>query len=374
MGIYADLGVKTYINAMGTLSKVGGSRMLQPTLDAMAEASLDFVEIAEVRRILGEDIARATKNEAAYIASSASSLIIYGVAACMVGGANERLLKRLPITEGLKTEVVVLTHQRTPYDFAVKVAGAVVVEAGDKKSVTAAQLDAAIGKNTAAVFYSERPSQNILPVELVCEIAHKKGVPVIVDAAAVLPPASNLWHYTNTLGADLVLFSGGKDLKGPQQSGLAVGKKWIIDAFPMIAAPHHGIGRSYKMGREEIVGLYTAVMTYLSEGNEEKHLQRMRDFAERSGKAFAESGLFNYEIDYPNGEGANIPGCLFTLKNPGAFTNEELQDACKEKGVLIGMAHQKKGNYIWPADLTEEELPTVIETVISCAKALLGGK
>jgi L-seryl-tRNA(Ser) seleniumtransferase len=161
----------------------------------------------------------------------------------------------------------VIVHRcgRVQYDFAVRQAGARLVEIGTDEGATAAEMEGAIGEHTAAIlyFYREHHMQRHVPLDQGIEIARRQSVPLIVDAAAQLPPVENLWRFTN-MGADLVLFSGGKGLCGPQASGLILGRKDLIAACAFHACPRPFVGRPMKVGKEELVGLLTAVKWYLS--------------------------------------------------------------------------------------------------------------
>jgi len=157
---------------------------------------------------------------------------------------------------GEKT-VILFRSQRNPYDYAVRQVGVRIVEVGPEP----AELEAAIDSRTACVlwFAGEHFAAGALPIEQVVEIAHRAGVPVLVDAAAQIPPVSSLWHFTTEAGADGAVFSGGKGLRGPQSSGLMVGAEWLIAAARANGAPNHSLGRGMKVGKEELLGLLAAV-------------------------------------------------------------------------------------------------------------------
>jgi L-seryl-tRNA(Ser) seleniumtransferase len=153
--------------------------------------------------------------------------------------------------------VILYGSQRNPYDYAVRQVGVTIVEVGPQP----ADLEAAIDERTACVlwFAGAHFAEGALPVEQVVEIAHRAGVPVLVDAAAQVPPVSSLWHFTAEVGADAAIFSGGKGLRGPQSTGLMVGREWLIDAARANGAPNHSLGRGMKVGKEELLGLLAAV-------------------------------------------------------------------------------------------------------------------
>jgi L-seryl-tRNA(Ser) seleniumtransferase len=295
MGVYENLGVRTIINASGTLTRVGGSRMAAEVLAAMAEAAASFVHIDELQARAGGVIARLTGAEAGYVTNGASAGLTLGVAAC-VAGMDVGKMDQLPDVTGMKSEVVVQRGHRNSYDHAIRAVGVTFVEAGNLGYPGAGgtmpwQLEAAITDRTAAVACPILDTPGTLSLPEVAEIAHARGVPVIVDAAAELPPRSNLRRFLAE-GADLVTFSGGKAIGGPQSSGILAGradliasvalqhqdmdvrgetwnKRSLLGSNAIGGVPHQGLGRSLKVGREEIVGLVTALERYTAGSDEE---------------------------------------------------------------------------------------------------------
>ena len=370
--VYKELGVKTYINAWDTMSIIGGSRMEDRTLNAMREASHDFVALAQLEEKVGAELATLTHNEAAYVTCGASAGILLSSAICMAGGADQAKLKQLPDTTGLKNEIIVMAGHRNSYDFAIKAAGARLVEVGSKDSTTAAELEAAINEHTAAVFFFDTHyfAASGLPLAEVVRIAHAHGVFVVVDGAAQLPPKENLWHYTRECGADLALFSGGKGLRGPQQGGLVVGKKKLIDGFALIAPPNQGIGRSSKAGREEIVGVYTAVKHFLEDGVAEQRQRYIEDGCDYIIASLTQSGMFRCTKLWPGPTGQSYYWVDAELTN-GAPA-EELTAALKagEPGILIGCHPKTNSVTINPLNLEPSEIDIVVDHVIDTAREL----
>ena len=270
MNIYKRLGIRTVINGNATLTRLGGSIMPSEVVAAMADASKHFIDIIELQKRVGEEIAKLTHNEAAYVSCGAAAALTLSTAACIAGlDATKR--EKLPhLDDSMKSEVIVHRHGRVGYDFAVRQAGVTFVEIGNENGTTPDELENAITEKTAAIFYFANPSREHLwvPYEKAIAIAKKHNVPLIVDAAAQLPPPENLWHFTQ-MGADLALFSGGKGLQGPQSSGLIVGKKSLIEAIAFNGPPHPFIGRGMKVGKEELVGLLAAVEWYLNQDHRE---------------------------------------------------------------------------------------------------------
>ncbi len=257
MSMYEDLGVRRVINASATLTRLGGSLMPPPAVKAMAEAATAFVDLPEFQRKAAERIAELTHNEAAFISSGAAAGIAVSVAAC-IAGTDPKLIDSFPYLEGVqRNQVVVWRSQRNGYDYAARQTGARLVEVGPEDG----ELEEAINEHTACIlwFAGAHYARGALSIEEVVRIAHERDIPVIVDAAAQIPPISNLWHFTKEVGVDIAIFSGGKGLRGPQPSGLVLGRKELIDGCRLNASPNHSIGRPMKVGKEETAGLLAAL-------------------------------------------------------------------------------------------------------------------
>jgi L-seryl-tRNA(Ser) seleniumtransferase len=251
-----ELGLRRVINASATLTSLGGSLMPPEAVAAMAAGAEQFVDYRELQAAVGARVAAVTNNEAVYISSGAAAGVTLSVAACMTG-TDLDLVRRFPNADAFpRNEVLVYQTQRNGYDYAAAVTGAHMIEVAG-----ADPLAERINDRTAAVlwFAGTRLRGDTPPLEEIIAIAHQAGVPVIVDAAAQIPPVSNLWHFSRDLGVDLVIFSGGKGLRGPQSSGLVLGKSHLIDAVGLNASPHYSIGRPMKVGKEELFGILAAV-------------------------------------------------------------------------------------------------------------------
>ena len=294
MSLYADLGLRPVVNAAGTLTRLGGSRMAPEVLAAMAEAAANFVPIDDLQERAGAVIAALTGAEAGYVVAGAAAGLALGTAAC-VAGLDVAAMDRLPDTAGLRDEVVVQRGHRNAYDHAVRSAGVRFVEVGYLGHPGAGgtfgwQVDAAITERTAAVACPVLDTPGTVPLAEVCAIAHARGVPVVVDAAAALPPRANLRRFVAE-GADLVVFSGGKAIGGPQASGVVAARRDLVasialqhqdmDVRPetwsrrallaegrLAGVPHQGFGRSMKVGREEITGLLVALQRFAAGSDE----------------------------------------------------------------------------------------------------------
>jgi len=261
---YKDLGVRPVINAWGTVTRVGGSLMPEGVLSAMVEAGRHYVYIPELQDAAGRYIADKLGVEAAYISSGASAGMTLAAAACM-GRQNPRIRSQLPDTSNCKSEIIAFRDMRNKYDQAFRVAGATLVEIGWSKGTEDWELETAITEETAAVAYIlEHAHPRGIPLDRIIQIAHERDVPVIVDAAAELPPVENLWKFSH-LGVDLTIFSGGKDICGPQSTGLIVGRQDLIKSCAFHACPNHAVGRGMKVGKEEIMGFVNALDKYLQQ-------------------------------------------------------------------------------------------------------------
>lgn len=264
MDIYDRLGVRKRINGYATLTRLGGSILAPGVIEAMAEASRHFVDLTELQKAVGSRIAELTHNEACFVSCGAAAGMAV-VTAALVAGDDPALINRLPNTDGMKNEIILFRSQRNGYDHAIRMAGVKLVEIGYGRSTAPWELEAAFTERTAGIFYfaGGRFEPGALPLDFVVETAHRHGVPVIVDAAAQIPPVENLWRFTTQLGADVAIFSGGKGLCGPQSSGLVLGRRELIEKCYPNSPPNAALGRPMKVGKEELCGILAAVEHHL---------------------------------------------------------------------------------------------------------------
>ena len=269
--VYAKLGVRPVIHGAGTTTRYGGSLMRPETIEAMREAAQALVNIDELNEAAGATIARMLGSEAALVTAGSAAGLVLQAAACITGD-DPALIARLPDVSGLRHEFVIQRAHRFSYDQCYRVPGGVLVEIGLARRTLPYELEHAIGPRTAGVVYLVSPFTSppgILPFEDVCRIAHARGVPVLVDAASMVPPRDNLFRYLRG-GADLVIYSGGKGIRGPQSTGILAGRRDLIRAATLNASPNQAIGRAAKTSKEEIVGLVTALDLFLAEDEEAK--------------------------------------------------------------------------------------------------------
>jgi L-seryl-tRNA(Ser) seleniumtransferase len=279
MDVYARLGVRPIINARGMNTMASGSLMPKPVLDAMAEAAGAFVDMAELNALAGAHIARLVGVEAAHVTSGSAGGLLLAAAACIAGDDPERIA-RLPDTTGMRDEIVIQRCDRIQYDQALRAAGAVLVEVGGADGCTPEAIEAAIGPRTAALIYIVSPglAERGVGPERMAAIARAHGLPLIVDAASTLPPVGHLTRWTET-GADLVIVSGGKGIRGPQNTGLLLGRADLIRAAAANGAPNDAIGRPCKVSKEAVIGLVTALELFLQENHDvewARHLDEAR--------------------------------------------------------------------------------------------------
>jgi uncharacterized pyridoxal phosphate-dependent enzyme len=277
---FKELGVRTFINAAGTYTAMTGSLMLPEVVEAIQYASGDFVNLDELQDKVGVRIAELLHCESATITSGAASAITLGTAGVLTG-MDEKKVIQLPDLTGMKNEVIIQKKHRIGYDHAIRNCGVKLVEVESRKD-----LDKAINRNTAMMWFLN--ANNFLGEiqhEEFIEVAQKNNIPTFNDAAADVPPVENLWKYTG-MGFDMVAFSGGKGLRGPQSAGLLIGKKKYIQAARLHAAPRgNTIGRGMKVNKEEILGMLAAIEYYLNKNHEkdwalwEKQIQTIRDAA-----------------------------------------------------------------------------------------------
>ena len=327
VSIYDQLGVKRIINARSYSTKAGGCVLPLEVLEAMREASQSCVRIEDLQEAASRVIAEVTGAEAGIVTSGASAALTLAAAACLAGLDVARM-NQLPDTAGLRNEIVVHRSHRNDYDHALRLAGAKFAEVGFSYYTFPYEVENAITERTAAMFYLAGAAGGVLPLDQFISIAHQHNLPVVVDASAELPPADNLRAFI-AAGADLVAFSGGKHLRGPQASGILCGKKDLIlsaalqhqdmDVFPetwparrliregvLSGPPHHGVGRGFKAGKEEIAGLVAALRLYPHRDFEAELTQWKNDMALVASQIEGISGVLA-KVVFPQASGRPVP-------------------------------------------------------------------
>ncbi len=261
---FEKLRVTKIINAAGTYTHLTASTMPPSVQAAVARAAKHPVRLAQLQKAAGEYLARRLRCEAAIVTAGAASAVTLGTAACVTLG-NEAAAHSIPIDmSGLKNEVVIQKAHHYDYDHALRNCGIKFVDVE-----TLQQYESAINKKTALCFFYNAADYGNISREDWVRVAHAKGVPCLNDAAADVPPISNLWNYTQ-MGFDLVAFSGGKGMRGPQNTGLLLGRKDLIAAAAMNNSPNDDVlGRGMKVAKEQIVGMVAAIDWFLSQSDED---------------------------------------------------------------------------------------------------------
>jgi L-seryl-tRNA(Ser) seleniumtransferase len=306
----------------------------------MRQAAGAFVDMFNLQDTVARRLAELTRNEAAFVCAGASAGLMLTTLACMTG-PNLQLIGRLMVAGPkvlAKREVVVQCGQRNPYDPVIRLAGGRLVQVGNILQTFPWELEAAITEHTAAIIYfaGRHLGYGSLGLDEVVEIARAAHVPVIVDAAAQLPPRDNLWRLTER-GADLVLFSGGKELRGPQASGLVVGRRELIEAVAMHAAPHQRLGRAMKVGKEEMLGLLAAVTWYL-EQDETAELERCEQVVVGWIDALPSLPGLSIERDFPGTDGRPLPRAVVRFGPMLGLSSVAVRDAMLAGNPAIAVA------------------------------------
>ena len=330
---YQQIGVREIINARGYSTKLGGCSLPPAVSDAMRAAADSCVLIEDLQDAAGRVIAEATGAESGIVTSGASAALTLATAACLTG-LDVSKMNQLPDTTGMNNEIVCHRAHRNDYDHALRLAGAKLVEAGYAYYTFAHDVESAITSRTVALFYLAGAPSGVLPLREFAAIAHRHGLPVIVDAAPELPPAKNLRAFLSE-GADLVAFSGGKHLQGPQSTGILCGPKNLIlaaalqhqdmDVFEqswprrelvkqgiLQGPPHHGIGRGFKVGKEEIAGLMMALKLY-SQRDFDAERKRWTSDMEVIASGLAGIKGVSARVVFPQEDGRPIPSAHIVI-------------------------------------------------------------
>lgn len=256
--IIRELGVRTFINAAGTYTALTASIMPHEVMEAMRVSSTRFVSLVELQTKVGERLAQLLKCESAMVTSGAAGALTVGTAGC-VTGKDPKAILQMPGATGLKSQVIMQKSHRFGYDHAVSAAGVKIVEIE-----TEAELLAAAGPKTAMMlFFNDAEPRGRIDNPGWVRLGKQLGIPTFIDAAADTPPVENLWKYT-AMGYDLVTFSGGKGIRGPQSAGLLLGRKDLIEAARLNTSPIAAtLSRGMKVNKEEMVGMLAAVERFL---------------------------------------------------------------------------------------------------------------
>lgn len=356
------LGISGLVNAHSRLTRLGGSILAPHVLEAMAWASQQYFDMNELQSKVGARVAELTRNEAAYVTSGAAAGLVLATGAC-IAGTDHAIIAKLPrLGDEHKNEVIIHRFQRNHYDNNIQTAGARFVEIGSHRATHLWELDAAIGSRTAAIVYFTGPYEgpNLLPLDAILKVAKERNVPVIVDAAAQIPPSANLWAFTQ-MGADLVIFSGGKCLGGPQSSGLIVGKRRLVEACSLLGCPSYAIGRPMKVGKEDMIGLLVALEFYLERGEKE---QRERCEARTAALLGGLGGVPGLQVrrGFPNAKTQPLPEVIAEFDDSRLKLSRDQAVQRLAKGhprVEVGL-HGRSGILINPDTLKDDDVERLI--------------
>lgn len=389
--IYDEVGVPTVVNAAGTKTRIGGSLIRPEAADAMRAAADSFARISDLQSRASELIAEVTGADAGYVASGAGATMTLAAAAAIAGDDLETMA-RLPDTEGVADEIVMPRTHRTGYDHALRAAGATIVDVGtnDRHLGTGAtnvepwEIATAIDADTAAVGYVQKEYTEP-PLSVVAEIAHDHDVPVIVDAAAELPPVANLERFLDE-GADMIVFSGGKAIRGPQSTGILAGRQEyvrsaaaqhldmhaahdayvpptdLVDIEALGGVPRQGLGRGLKVGKEELVGLIRALELFVEEDQAAKQDEWARR-AERLATGLADRSV---TTEITGGDGVSVAPEVSVSVDPdeAGITATELARTLREEDPRVFVGADGIGEGVVtlnPMCLTDEEVDYVLE-------------
>ena len=369
--VYRDIGVRPIITASGSTTMYGGSRLRPEAMGVMNKAATVMVHLEELNREAGKVIADVTGAEAGLVTSGAAGGLLLQAAACMAG-ADPAKMYRLPDSEGMRNEIVIQNSHRFSYDQAYRAAGARLVGVGDGRSCTPWELESAIGDRTAAVAYLVAPftSRRALPLDQVIEVAHAKGVPVIVDAASRLPPRENLRRFI-AQGADMVIFSGGKGIRGPQGTGVLCGRADLIEAAAANGSPNRFIGRSMKVAKEEIVGLVTALRLFVDE-DEDAETREYTRLCQKVVDALIEVPGIGVSVEHDDYD-YHLPTAVIRMSRDWAGPTVDeiatrLQDG--DPPIYLNRLGGLDEMAVDPFNVTEDEMGTVIRRL---REELVGG-
>ena len=372
--IFEALGVRTIINAAATETRLGGSIMNPKVSRAMHEASQHFVNLQDLHRVVGEKIAVLTRNEGATVTTGVAAGI-YLACAGLLKLRNPEAFALLPNTLPHGERVVVHIAHNVPFMCSVEQFGLkleVVGKLGPRVDDRAIEIEQELqaSKKPLAVIYVAAGlwiPEGAPSFEAYVDVCNRHGVPLIVDAAAQLPPVENLWQFTQK-GATAVLFSGGKDLKGPSSAGLLLGRKNLTDTCREILSPNHGVGRIFKVDKEELVGTLVAVQEYLAMDHRAR-TEWCEEQIRRVTAALAGRTGLRVTRSFPNEAGQNVPRARIEYdparqKQSQKELLEAFENGAPAVAFLPGELGETGALYLNPMTLQEGETEMVIKRLL----------
>ena len=395
--IYEELGARRVINGVGTRTQVGGARPREGVAEAMQRAAESHVYVPELQAQASELIAEATGADAGFVTAGSAAGLTLAAAACLAGDDYAKMA-RLPDTGGIPNEILIPKAHRFKYDVGFRASGAELVDIGHVSHhpieggtdrVEPWEIESTIDEHTVGIAYVQRP-HNVLDLETVTEIASDHDVPVIVDAASELPPKENLERFHDA-GADLVVFSGGKGIRGPQSTGIVSGREDLVRSIALQQLPdgYHGelweppetlidrtelpegtpatnLGRTMKVGPEEIVGLMVALEGFLEEDHGTT-LETWRDRAERIADGLASSPHLEVRLSDGHDKASGVPKVLARVRSDVPLSALELVRSLRREDprVWVGERYVHREEFtVSPQELTDSEASYLIERVL----------
>lgn len=392
--IHDELGVPRVINATGTKTRIGGSLIREEAMEAMQRMATSFVRLSDLQTRASDLIADVTGAESGYVTSGANAGMVLGAAAA-IAGRNIGMMDRLPNTDGVADEIIMPRTHRTGYDHAFRAAGATIIDVGTNdyhlgtgsSNVEPWEIKEAISERTAAIGYVQKPYTQP-PLDDVTTLAHEHDIPVIVDAAAELPPVENLSRFIDE-GADLVVFSGGKAIRGPQTTGIMAGRHdliesvalqhldmhaadsvWtppdnLIDIDALDGVPRQGIGRSMKVGKEELAGAIKALEVFV-ETDYEHQAREWRRMSTRIADEIADKTVLDTRVS--EADSAIATEVIATIpSNHTSHSATELVGALRDENprVFVGADRLHMNEFtINPMCLQNDELSYVVDRIV----------
>lgn len=327
--LFKELGIRPLINARGTMTFLSGSLMEPEVLAAINATAHDFANMHEVEDKVGERIAEMLECEAAMVTSGAACALTIGTAAAITG-MDMGKIRQIPNLPGPQPEVIIQKVHRYVFDQAVRSAGVKLIEVE-----TSEEMEKAINERTVmSLFFNGAVDwygiEDSINHEDFVAISKRNNIPSFIDAAADVPPVENLFKYQK-MGFDMVTFSGGKMIRGPQSAGLLFGRKDLIEAAKLNFSPHESpIGRSMKVNKEEIFGMYAALKHYL-EKDHEKEWQEWQSRVDRIATKVETVDGVKGETHIPEGRANVFPGLNISWdQNKVKITPEEVVEALRE--------------------------------------------
>lgn len=350
---FREMGLRKTINARGTFTVLTGSLMEPAVIDAIVSVSDEYVNLIELRDRAGERIAEMLNCEAAMVTAGAASALTLGTAGAITG-TDQDLIRELPNLPGPQREVIIQSSHRFGYDHAVRNCGVKLVEVD-----SARDMERKINENTVLALYFNAASEHLIDRDRFISIGKRHQVPTFNDAAADVPPVENLFKYIE-MGFDLVTFSGGKAIRGPQSAGLLFGRADLIEAAKLNHSPYgNSIGRGMKVNKEEIVGMMVALEYYLNKDHEAEWKEWLRRVQVIRGRL---SNMQDVETErvIPEGPSNVFPGCRITW-NPSSYPigYDEMVEALRNGHPSIETAGGRDDLYINVSMMKSEEADVV---------------